>query len=177
MLISIIRKNIDFDTHFGVDYMKIAVFSDTHGNLFNFETAIEQQKNADLFIFLGDREKDLDEVKDFYPTKQWLSVHGNCDFGSITPSENETVADGKRIFYTHGHNYHVKYGYDEAITEAHNRKADILLFGHTHVPYVSYEDGLYILNPGSLGHPREGRPTYGIIDILPSGILINTVEV
>lgn len=157
--------------------MKIAVFSDTHGNLSNLETAIEQQKNADFYIFLGDCEKDLDTVREFYPAKQFLSVRGNCDFGSVTPSENETIAAGKRIFYTHGHNYHVKYGYAEAIAEAHRRKADILLFGHTHVPYISYENGLYIMNPGSLGHPREGRATYGIIDIMPSGILINTVEV
>lgn len=157
--------------------MRIVVISDTHGNISNFELCVDQQRKADIFIFLGDCESDLEMVKQVFPHKQFLSVSGNCDFGSVTPSEGETVLSGKRIFYTHGHDYHVKYGYSEIINEAKHRKADILLFGHTHVPFTLYEDGLYIMNPGSLGHPREGNATYGIIDITDAGIVTNVAEV
>lgn len=157
--------------------MRIVVISDTHGDLSGFEQAVSQQQKADIFIHLGDCERDLDSVKTIFPDKKFLSVSGNCDFGSVTPTEDEIEACGKRIFFTHGHTYYVKSGYSSAINEARRRKADILLFGHTHLPFTSYEDGLYIMNPGSVGHPAEGKPTYGIIDITEAGIVLNIAEV
>lgn len=157
--------------------MRMIVVSDTHGDLRGFKAIIDQQPKADLFIHLGDCEWDLDQIKTTFPDKQFLSVAGNCDFGSDTPTENETVACGRRIFYTHGHPYHVKFGYASAIGEARRRGADILLFGHTHLAYTAYEDGLYIMNPGSVGHPRDSHPTYGVLDITDAGIVLNIAEV
>ena len=37
-------------------------------------------------------------------------------------------------------------------------KADILVVGHTHTPFVRQEGKTTILNPGSLGQPKTGRP-------------------
>jgi uncharacterized protein len=157
--------------------MRIVVISDTHGDLSGFELAVSQQPGAGLFIHLGDCEHDVDDVKLVFPDKQFIGVSGNCDFGSVTPPEGETVICGKRIFYTHGHTYHVKYGSESVIDEARRRGADILLFGHTHLPVTAYEDGLYIMNPGSIGHPEQGAPTYGVIDISKAGVVLNIVEV
>ena len=56
---------------------------------------------------------------------------------------------------------------------AREKKADIVLFGHTHQALAEYDDGLYILNPGSL-HGSMG--TYGIIDITKAGIVTNIVR-
>ena len=39
-------------------------------------------------------------------------------------------------------------------------------------PLTDYDDGLYILNPGSL----RGRGTYGLLDVTPTGVLLNVVE-
>jgi diadenosine tetraphosphatase ApaH/serine/threonine PP2A family protein phosphatase len=36
--------------------------------------------------------------------------------------------------------------------------ADVLIVGHTHTPFVRREGGTTILNPGSLGQPKTGRP-------------------
>jgi putative phosphoesterase len=36
--------------------------------------------------------------------------------------------------------------------------ADVLVVGHTHTPFVRFEDGTVIVNPGSLGQPKTGRP-------------------
>lgn len=157
--------------------MRILVVSDTHGDISDFELALSQQKKADLVIHLGDCERDVDYVKELYPNKRFLNVSGNCDFGSVIPPEGETIVGGKRIFYTHGHTYHVKFGINAVIDEAKHRGVDILLFGHTHVPVTEYEDGLYIMNPGSIGHPQQGGPTYGIIDITKAGITLNIAEV
>ena len=41
--------------------------------------------------------------------------------------------------------------------------ADVVLFGHTHVPYCSCEGGRWFLNPGSCG--QSAQPTYGIIEL------------
>ena len=103
----------------------------------------------------------------------FLQVRGNCDWGSTLPSVGEITLEGRKIFYTHGHLHNVKYGLYQIVCAARERKADILLFGHTHVPLTDYEDGLYLLNPGSL-HGSQG--TYGILDITPAGIVTNVVR-
>ena len=55
---------------------------------------------------------------------------------------------------------------------------DILLFGHTHVRYNAYEDGIYILNPGSASAPHDGtKPSFGHIDISDAGIVMNIADI
>jgi putative phosphoesterase len=36
--------------------------------------------------------------------------------------------------------------------------SDVLVVGHTHTPFLRLENGTSILNPGSLGQPKTGRP-------------------
>ena len=52
--------------------------------------------------------------------------------------------------------------------------ADIVLFGHTHErleKYIPTDDGgFYLFNPGSIG---GFKPSYGIINIADSGILLS----
>jgi len=71
------------------------------------------------------------------------------------------VLGGKRFFMTHGHMYMVKTGYSSIIDYAACRGADVLLFGHTHVPYYSIWENLSIINPGSIG---MGGKTYAVLD-------------
>lgn len=155
---------------------RVVVVSDTHGNTARLEAAMRQQPKAALYIHLGDGEWDMAEVCGAFPNRQFLEVAGNCDFGSGRPDRGETVIAGRRIFYTHGHAFFVKSGLDRVVDEAVTRGADILLFGHTHVPVSEYRGGLYILNPGSLGYPRDGVPTYGVIDITSGGVAAHIVE-
>ena len=153
--------------------MRILVTSDTHRDKFALRSAVLRQPKADVVIHLGDGEEDVAAVKMSFPGKMFLQVRGNCDWGSTLPAVGEITLEGRKIFYTHGHLYNVKYGMYQIVCAARERKADILLFGHTHVPLTDYEDGLYLLNPGSL-HGSEG--TYGILDITPAGIVTNVVR-
>ena len=41
--------------------------------------------------------------------------------------------------------------------ELANTSADILLTGHTHLPFVLELEGRVVVNPGSLGQPKNGR--------------------
>lgn len=142
--------------------------SDSHratGNL--FEIVEKHINTTDLFIFLGDGENDFDDVLALYPDLKYERVSGNCDWYSTYPLYKSITAQGKKIFFSHGHPFHVKFGYDEIIRAARTEKADICLFGHTHNQYTNYDDGLYIMNPGAV---RDGK--YGMIDITKSGIML-----
>ena len=104
-----------------------------------------------------------------------VGVRGNCDWGSMLPATETLRINGKTIFITHGHLYNAKTGLYTIMCAAREAKADILCFGHTHSALSMYEDGLYVLNPGSCGGYMA---SYGIIDITDNGeIVTNTVAV
>ena len=142
------------------------MLSDSHGSTGNILEAIEKHSNAEVVVFLGDGESDFENAEYFLRDKRVIGVAGNCDFRSDNPFCEITAVGGKRIYCTHGHEERVKWGLGELISRARAEKADIVLYGHTHTPVNTYDDGLYIFNPGSL---RDG--SYGVIDITPSGVM------
>lgn len=151
--------------------MKIIVISDSHGDAATFDKLVKMQTNSEVVIFLGDGCEEFDHIKHSYPDKMFIGVRGNNDWCSPLPLTDEIVIEGKRIFMTHGHTYGVKGGLSRLIAEGKKRTADIVLFGHTHIPYTSYEDGMYVMNPGSL---RRFQCSYGVIEIKNGDILLNT---
>jgi predicted phosphodiesterase len=91
--------------------------------------------------------------------------------------------DGIRLFFLHGHTRSVKNGMTRAVLAARSKDADVLLFGHTHVPTDTYipeetgDDGnviykpLRIFNPGSLGASGDGAAHFGLIEIRNGSVL------
>lgn len=156
--------------------MRIVALSDSHGNTGALMKAVRQQPQADCFIFLGDGLDDIRYVMKEFPKKTYYAVSGNCDFTSPEPCETELELCGRKLFFTHGNRYFVKGGLTRIEEEAKRRGADILLFGHTHKAMCEYVNGLYVINPGSIGLPDGGRPTYGIIDITTAGIAAHIAE-
>jgi hypothetical protein len=59
---------------------------------------------------------------------------------------------GVKLFMTHGHLHQVKSGLGALIRDARITGSQAVLFGHTHEPLCRYEDGLWIVNPGSAGY-------------------------
>lgn len=153
--------------------MRILVTSDTHGDAASLRRAILAQPKAELVIHLGDGANDVANLRPSFPERTFLQVRGNCDWGCALPAAGEYEAAGVKIFYTHGDAYGVKSGDYTILSEARSRKADILLFGHTHQAREDYEDGLYIMNPGRLS---GWEPSYGIIDITAQGIVLNVMK-
>ena len=131
--------------------MRILVTSDTHGDSSSLRRAILAQPEAEIVIHLGDGGDDVDYVRPSFPAKTFLQVRGNCDWGSALPPTGDY----------------------EILSAARDRKARVVLFGHTHQPRQDYEDGLYIMNPGRLS---GWEPTYGTIDLTPQGIVLNIVK-
>lgn len=158
--------------------MRAIVFSDSHGNYDVLERIMERHKDdGDIFIHLGDGENEFELITYVYGGEKMHFVAGNCDFGSERPDYDIIKFGGKTIFFTHGARFGVKGDLSMLKIVARKQEADIVLYGHTHVAYVGYDDGLYIMNPGSCGRPREGLPSYGIIDITDAGIAMHTAEI
>lgn len=151
--------------------MRILVVSDTHGNETALCRVIEAQPTARVVIHLGDGVEEAESAAHAYPDRKFHLIRGNNDgiAGRHYPTSEELLLGGKRLFCTHGHGYRVKLGLYDAVCAARERGADMLLFGHTHQPLTDYEDGLYLLNPGSLGYGG----TYAFVDITPAGIAAN----
>ena len=164
--------------------MKIIVMSDSHGIYSSLRKVINLQRDADLFVFLGDGEKDMLKLFQAEPEleEKFLLAQGNCDSGRLFPQMQPeityTLPFGHRLFAAHGHAYHVGFGTEYMAFEAKNRNADIVLYGHTHVRDERYEDGIYILNPGSMGIPRDGKKqSYGVISVTERGVLTNIMDI
>lgn len=147
--------------------------SDSHGSAYGLRRSIMAQPKAEVVIFLGDGEEDLARVKNMFPEKMFLAVRGNCDWGSQLPPSGEFTVDGVKIFYTHGNYYGVKSGRYNIISAARDRGAQVLLYGHTHEAFTDYEDGLYLMNPGSV---NGYGASYGTLDITPQGIVTNIIK-
>ena len=93
--------------------------------------------------------------------------------GSMSKGTDVIILNGVKVMITHGDQYNVKYGIETAKTAARAAKCKVLLFGHTHEPMLDYEDGLYIMNPGSLHRSSNGKKTYGVLEIKNGQILTN----
>ena len=146
--------------------MLIAVISESHGNKTSISKIKKKISNAEVLLFLGDGENDLKEITEDF-TGEVYAVRGNCDFEGKYPEERIIEIKGKKIFMCHGHRYGVKYGYNSIYYRGKEVGADIVLFGHSHLPIIEECDGLILMNPGSISH-GVGRidKTLGYIDLI-----------
>lgn len=143
--------------------MRILVLSDSHENIENMALAVRKTQ-PELILHLGDYVRDGEELKALFPAIPLMQVEGNCDAydTSHAPLWRIYEADGHRIFFTHGHHYHVKYDLLHLRYAAEEQGAELALFGHTHIPLCEKLDGLTLLNPGSIGTGRH--PGYALIE-------------
>ena len=146
--------------------MRILVVSDSHGHSGALDNALHRWP-FDAAIFLGDGLRDWQQVTDTLPpTKELRAVRGNCDWSAFDAPDCCTADyGGVRVFCTHGHLYGVKADLERAMAAARERQAQVLLYGHTHIPRTFYQDGLYVLCPGSIA-----KGEYGTVEITPQGI-------
>ena len=157
--------------------MRILVISDSHRRSGAIEKALYAQPTASHVFFLGDVASDIEDYQYILPEKQFHILSGNCDYFSTFPSSSIEKVGNQRIFYTHGHTLGVKSSTAHLLKTAKVQDCSIALFGHTHIPLTLYEDGVWLVNPGSISNPREGKPTYAVIDIENNGVMPIIIEV
>ena len=162
--------------------MKCLVFSDSHNYIEFMDRAMRLHPDTDVVFFLGDGISDFEDISYKYTAVKHFAVRGNCDLRAIAMGEHVKKTDsitleGKKIVFTHGDLYGAKYGNDGLIALAREQGADIILFGHTHMPYLKYipvpDDvpeneypplrPIYLFNPGSIGYCAS--PSYGVMTL------------
>lgn len=161
--------------------MKYLIVSDIHGSLPRLEKVIHffHANGYDMMVILGDianygPRNGLPEGIDAMGVADSLNaladrvvaVRGNCDsevdqmllkFPCMS-GYNILVAEGKRIFLTHGHKYN-----EEKRTPL---GIDALFYGHTHLWKLERNaDGILVCNTGSITFPKGGNvPTFATIE-------------
>jgi putative phosphoesterase len=154
----------------------VGVMSDTHMQKDYIKKGVEKLKECEVIIHLGDNIEDVKEIEKYYYEKI-ISVRGNCDYCEGASAEKIEIINNKKFFITHGHNYNVKNTLLNLKYKAEEVQADVVLFGHTHVAVTLFEEGVWIINPGSAGMSRTYKNSVALIEIsnekiLPQIILI-----
>ena len=121
--------------------------------------------------------RDLDDCGCFYPTPRdreigqgsvaWTLIHTDersKRFMRDLPFDLRFELAGKRVRLVHGSPRKVnEYLLEDRAARSFERIAqladcDVLLFGHTHKPWVREYGGVLFVNCGSVGKPKDGDP-------------------
>ncbi|HEX2915822.1 MAG TPA: metallophosphoesterase family protein [Chloroflexia bacterium] len=102
-------------------------------------------------------------------TREWTwTVIGDSemDFLRSMPLHQTFKWEGQQVSLFHASPQDPLYGYimpdiaDEALAGlVKNIAADIIILGHSHFPMLRRVADKWVLNPGSLGQPRDGKPS------------------
>ncbi|HBX24040.1 MAG TPA: metallophosphoesterase [Desulfotomaculum sp.] len=197
--------------------MKIAVFSDVHGNRHALEMVLQDiaVRNPDLTVCLGDLvgyNAFPSEVVRLIRENGIATVMGNyddaiansrmvcgCDYKdvkaaelgikSITwtventgPEEKEFLRSlpdkllsklgGYQVLFVHGSPRKLnEYLFEDTtagdvLAMMQDASADVLICGHTHLPYHRVIEGRHVINVGSVGKPKHGDPdaVYALVE-------------
>lgn len=144
--------------------MKIVVFADSHKDVETMIRIVEKEK-PQLVIHLGDHIKDAMCLQESFPELMVEMVPGNTDSLTVVPYEKVILQSGKRIYMTHGDRYNVQLGLSRIFYKGESVHADVILFGHTHIPYLENKQGIQMMNPGRVGCVSNSfsQASYGII--------------
>lgn len=92
----------------------------------------------------------------------------NLDFLKSLPEKIEFTNNLKKFYLTHSLPNDVStYVYElKNLDKNFISQYDYYCFGHTHIPVISYKYGTCVINPGSIGQPRDFTRT-------PSFVIVN----
>ena len=130
---------------------RIGVISDTHlpqrGPRIS-DAALRHFEDVDLIVHAGDHSTRaaLDQLAAYAPVE---AVQGNvedADISATLPIKREIVVGGCRIGIVHILGDRAHYARN---ARREFPTARVVIFGHSHIPYLDDRDGLLLLNPGS----------------------------
>ena len=148
--------------------MRIGVISDTHGSAAAMRRAVAVAGPVAMWLHAGDYSQDarfLAELTGLPVT----AAAGNCDGATDAKIDEFVTAAGRTIWLTHGHRYQAKERPAELTWWGRQYGADAVVYGHSHVPDVTWRDGLLLFNPGGAVHPRGGHPASCGVLIIENG--------
>ncbi len=128
--------------------------------------------------------KDLDGLSDNKKAMNWTKQNvtmENKEWLKNLPSEIMLTIDGYNILFVHGSpssNSEYIYEHSDNQMEISSKlKENILIFGHSHIPFYKKVNNKLLINAGSVGKPKHGdsRSSYVTVDFLEEEILVNIV--
>jgi len=125
--------------------------------------------NHDRFLVSGKLPKDINPeiIKPFQNNLQSISLKNMAYLKSLKPNEILEI-DGLKIGLYHGSPFNEdEYIYPDSPLERFKKlDFDVLIMGHTHWPMVKKIGKMMIINPGSVGQPRDydSRLSFAILD-------------
>lgn len=153
---------------------KAVLLGDLVGYYYWPEYVVSKVKDNDFFIVIkGNHEVILEKcIRDSEflekSTKKYGSGFISCisnmsskdlDWLLNLPDSLQIVIDGVRFGLFHGSEVsYDEYIYPNASDERLNKissEMDVICFGHTHYPFIRSFNGRLLLNPGSVGQPRD----------------------
>ena len=141
--------------------MKILLIGDTHGKLNRLRDIWPKLKDIDLIAHTGDHFSDAMKIEKEFSLPV-IGVGGNCDGSG--PKRQIIETEYGNILLTHGHMEGVKYDLNNLYYSALEEDCKAVFYGHTHCSSIIESDGIYLVNPGSLTLPRDGKSgSYAIV--------------
>ncbi len=103
------------------------------------------------------------------------------------PREIRLTFEGQRVLFCHGSPRDTtEYlfvnrsdGYLKQFTAGGkaDAEADVIVFGHTHVPFHREVEGVHFVNTGSVGRPKDGNPQAGYCVLTIDGSSVTTEQI
>lgn len=178
--------------------MRLGILSDIHGNLAALDCALARMGAVDEILCAGDAFYQfrfsnevvarLKEIGARYVLGNHedilLSAAGEraqqaptvnrelLEWTRAQPHQLRTTVDGKRLLMFHATPWEPNREYVYAGSPAFQRlareEADLIIYGHTHHQTVSRVGSALVINPGSLGEPRDPnndfQVSYAVLD-------------
>lgn len=174
---------------------RVGVLSDVHGNAVALAAVLQDMPSVDALVCAGDivgygpspgscletiRDKGVPTVAGNHDRAvvQGRPYESGDEYAHRTLSESalawlsdlprdRTLFDG-RLKVVHDHpeernRYTIPAAFDPGLLGAE----DVLVLGHTHIQHAeTFDDGI-VVNPGSVGQPRDGDPdaAYAVVDL------------
>jgi putative phosphoesterase len=150
--------------------LKLVVVADTHSAPHTSAMEIIAALHPDAILHAGDigEKSVLDELATICPV---YAVCGNIDERNNDLPDTliiEIVSKDVsllKIFAAHVGVYGSKLRAEVART-ARNVGAQLVICGHSHVPFIGNDRGIIVFNPGSMGPQRNGLPiVFGVLTL------------
>ncbi len=163
--------------------MRIAVFSDTHGNKEAMRDALQSEGLFDLLLHLGDGVEDGITVSAEVGMK-FCGVRGNEDFTNL-PAEVTFPLGNWTVTAVHGHQmeinpYHSqlqwRQHFNDMVQWAKRKGSQLFLFGHSHCTTLHEAGGVVICNPGDQYVGSTGAPTFAVINEADQCLTVQLME-
>ena len=161
--------------------MKICVVSDSHGEVENLQDVIDSS-DFDILIHLGDDYIDMDNVS---IPQEFIRVPGVYDDEYFQNNIEKRIL--KKFGYFSFLLTHTRWSHENDARAGsiikpedlyEKGEVDVVLFGHTHIPEISYNGKFLFINPGHLkSEDMKGYdPSFVILEVSDDNLKIESFK-